>query len=63
MLSLYLLEGGKSSQRVLDALEDAGRSRSVKVTFGLDVSYVSAIIAISRFIRINATTIVKMMYL
>ena len=38
---LYLLEGGASSEKVLAALEDAGASRGVQVSFGLDVSYVS----------------------
>ena len=38
---LYLLEGGASSEKVLAALEHAGASRGVQVSFGLDVSYVS----------------------
>ena len=40
-LQLYLLEGGSSSEAVLAALEEAGASRGVRVTFVLDVSYVS----------------------
>ena len=52
-LSLYLLEGGKSSERVLTALEEAG-TRGVNVIFGLDVSYVSAI---SRLIEKTDTLI------
>lgn len=42
-LSLYLIEGGDSSERVLAALQAAGRQRGVQVHFGLDVSYVSMI--------------------
>jgi hypothetical protein len=42
-LGLYLLEGGQSSERVLAALESAGADRGVRVSFGLDVSYVSMI--------------------
>ena len=53
-LSLYLLESGRSSERVLDALEEAGTSRGVRVSFGLDVSYVSAI---SRLIEKTDTLI------
>ena len=40
-LQLYLLEGGASSEAVLAALEEAGARRGVRVTFVLDVSYVS----------------------
>lgn len=40
-LQLYLLEGGASSEAVLAALEEAGSQRGVRVTFVLDVSYVS----------------------
>ena len=40
-LQLYLLEGGASSEAVLAALEEAGAQRGVRVTFVLDVSYVS----------------------
>jgi len=42
-VGLYLLEGGTSSERVLAALESAGVERGVRVSFGLDVSYVSMI--------------------
>ena len=42
-LGIYLLEGGSSSNRVLSALEEAGRQRDVRVNFALDVSYVSMI--------------------
>ncbi|KAL1516011.1 hypothetical protein AB1Y20_002624 [Prymnesium parvum] len=38
---LYLLEQGASSERVLAALEEAGSVRGVRVSFALDVSYVS----------------------
>ena len=37
-LGIYLLEGGRSSEAVLDALEEAG-GRGVRVNFGLDRSY------------------------
>ena len=40
-LQLYLLEGGSSSEAVLASLEAAGAERGVRVTFVLDVSYVS----------------------
>ena len=53
-LCLYLLEGGESSERVLVALEEAGKSRGVSVRFRLDVSYVSAI---SRLIEKTDTLI------
>ncbi|EOD08925.1 hypothetical protein EMIHUDRAFT_456339 [Emiliania huxleyi CCMP1516] len=52
-LGLYLLEGGDSSARVLDALETAG-GRGVHVSFVLDVSYVSEI---SRLIERTDTLI------
>ena len=52
-LGLYLLEGGESSARVLDALEAAG-GRGARVSFVLDVSYVSEI---SRLIERTDTLI------
>ena len=52
-LGLYLLEGGDSSARVLDALEAAG-GRGARVSFVLDVSYVSEI---SRLIERTDTLI------
>ena len=53
-LGIYLLEGGSSSNRVLSALEEAGRQRDVRVNFALDVSYVSMI---SRIIEKTDTLI------
>ena len=53
-LGIYLLEGGSSSNRVLSALEEAGRERAVHVNFALDVSYVSMI---SRIIEKTDTLI------
>ena len=53
-IGLYLLEPGKSSEMVLDALLEAGSNRGVQVTFHLDVSYVSMI---SRIIEKTTTLI------